>query len=66
VKVYAGADQCTALGNALAQALALGILKDKEELRQVMRDSFKLAAYSPQDSSAWDGKRKRYKELVGA
>ena len=63
VTVHAGADQCTALGNALIQALALGILKDKEEIRQVMRDSFAMTAYEPKDASAWANKRKRYKDL---
>ena len=63
VDVYAGADQCTALGNALGQALAVGILKDEQEIRQVMRDSFELAHYTPKDSAAWAEKRKRYAEL---
>ena len=66
VNVYAGADQCTALGNALGQALALGILKDKEEMRQVMRDSFEMAQYTPKDASAWAEKRKRYAALQNA
>ena len=34
VPVYAGADQCTALGNALCQAMALGILSGPAEIRE--------------------------------
>jgi rhamnulokinase len=63
--VYAGADQCTALGNALCQAVALGILKGKDEIRQVMRESFKPACYQPADSSVWEDKRAKYARLPG-
>jgi len=63
VPVYAGADQCTALGNALGQALALDILKSPGQIRQVMRESLRLATYEPKASSMWVQKRKRYQSL---
>ena len=63
--VRAGADQCTALGNALGQALALGILKNPDEIRQVMRASTEIATYEPQDQAAWQEKRERYAKLQG-
>ena len=61
--VLAGADQCTALGNALGQALALGILTDRGQIRQVMRDSSEIATYEPQDQTAWQDKRGQYGKL---
>jgi len=63
--VYAGPAQCTAVGNALAQALALGVLKDRQEIRQVMRDSFPQTHYEPQDDARWGDLRRRYADLVG-
>ena len=63
IPVLAGADQCTALGNALGQALALGILKDRDQIRQVMRDSSEIATYEPRDQSAWQDKREQYAKL---
>jgi len=66
VEVLAGADQCTALGNALGQALALGILKNRDEIRQVMRDSSQIAAYEPKDQPAWQAKREQYAKLQGS
>jgi rhamnulokinase len=66
VPVHAGADQCTALGNGLGQALALGILSDRDEIRQVMRESFEATTYEPREAAAWEEKRKRYAELVRA
>lgn len=61
--VYAGADQCTAMGNGLAQALALGVLKSREEIREVMRRSVEVKTYHPQDQELWEQKRKRYAEI---
>ena len=65
VPVHAGADQCTAMGNALGQALSLGILKDREDIRRVMRNSFETTTYEPQDQEAWSEKRKAYRRLCG-
>lgn len=61
--VLAGADQCTALGNALGQALAMGILTNPADIRHVMRRSTEMAAYEPQDQPRWAEKRQRYAEL---
>jgi sugar (pentulose or hexulose) kinase len=63
ITVHAGADQCTAMGNALTQALALGILKDKQEIRDVMRVSTETTLYHPADQDDWDKKRQQYAAL---
>ncbi|MFA6135329.1 MAG: FGGY-family carbohydrate kinase [Phycisphaerae bacterium] len=65
VSVFAGADQCTALGNALVQAVAVGALKDRSEIQQVMRDSFKLTEYRPRDKALWADKRAAYEKIRG-
>jgi rhamnulokinase len=65
VPVHAGAEQCTALGNALVQALALGIVKDRQEIRHIMRESFEVTRYDPAGGGDWADKRKRYTELQG-
>ncbi len=64
VPVAAGADQCTALGNALGQALALGILKSPDEIRQVMRASSPTTVYQPTNHAYWAAKRKQYAQVV--
>ncbi|MCK5173207.1 MAG: rhamnulokinase [Planctomycetes bacterium] len=58
--IHAGADQCTALGNALTQAVALGHLKDPQEIRTVMRNSFEMITYKPQNQAAWNEKKQQY------
>ena len=66
VVVHAGVDQCTAIGNALGQALALGILKSPAEIRQVVRNSFEVTPYAPQDPTAWEDNKARYRALKPA
>ena len=60
IPVQAGIDQCTALGNALGQALALGVLKDAQQIRDVMRGSFAPRLYEPRRGGRWDDLRARY------
>ena len=65
--VGAGADQCTAMGNALGQALAVGALDGPESIRHVMRQSFDLTPYAPcDDQPVWDRKRKHYRAIRSA
>jgi len=64
IPVYAGAQQCTSLGNALTQAYALDIIKEPGEIRRIMRNSFELTTYEPMDSSFWMDKLGQYKLLT--
>lgn len=63
IPVHAGVDQCTSLGNALTQAVALGRLTGPDQIRQIMRNSFQLTTYEPKDNAAWMEKLKQYKQL---
>ncbi len=63
IPVLAGIDQCTAVGNTLGQALALGIVKSPAEMRQLSGSAFDLARYEPRDRSAWEDKRARYDKI---
>jgi len=64
IPVYAGAQQCTSLGNALTQAYALGIIKQHDEIRRIMRNSFELITYEPINSAFWIDKLGQYKLLT--
>lgn len=61
--VHAGAEECTALGNALTQAVAMGVLKTPADVRQVMRNSTEMTTYQPRDPEAWAKKRLDYQNL---
>ncbi|MFP4215733.1 MAG: rhamnulokinase [Phycisphaerae bacterium] len=62
--VYAGADQCTSMGNALGQALAMGHLDSPQAIRDVMRNSVDVTHYTPQDADDWADRRDAYAKLV--
>jgi rhamnulokinase len=61
--IIAGPVECTAIGNVLIQALALGHLTSLASLRQVVRDSFPTARYEPQDVILWEEAYKRFQKL---
>jgi sugar (pentulose or hexulose) kinase len=62
--IYAGADQCTSMGNALGQALAMGHLDSPQAIRDVMRNSVEVTHYTPQDTEEWAARREAYAKLV--
>ena len=47
VPVIAGPDEAAVIGNVLAQAIALGDIKDLEQGREVIRNSFDISFFTP-------------------
>ena len=58
-KVVAGPIEATASGNLLIQAKATGQIKTLAELRKIVRNSFELKEYQPQEASLWDEQYKK-------
>ena len=52
-KVVTGPIEATASGNILMQAIATGQIKSLAEARRIVRNSFELKEYQPQDTSLW-------------
>ena len=61
--VLTGPVEATAIGNILIQAIALKHLKSLDELRQVVRDSFPIQTYEPQDTAVWQAAYERFEKL---
>lgn len=59
-RVVAGPIEATASGNVLMQAVATGRVKGIEEAREIVRQSFDLKEYHPQDTSVWAQKYEQY------
>lgn len=57
--VIAGPIEATAAGNILMQARATGQIKSLKELREIVRNSFELREYQPQDVKLWDEQYER-------
>ena len=58
--VYAGPSEATAIGNLLMQAKAAGLVSDKKEMRQIIRNSVELEVFSPEYSQVWDSNYQKY------
>jgi len=61
----AGPAEATAAGNALLQAIALGHLDSLDAARNVIRRSFGLETYRPEDGEEWAAARARFAKLTG-
>lgn len=63
--VITGPVEATAIGNLLAQAIALGLLANWDVARQVVIDSFPVKTFEPRPTYAgWDEARERLADLV--
>lgn len=60
-KVITGPVEGAAIGNLLGQAMALGAVKDLEDLRRVVRNSETVEEYTPNHHESWD---KAYEKLL--
>jgi rhamnulokinase len=52
--VYAGPTEATAIGNILIQAAAFGRIRSHNELREVVKNSFNIELYEPNNSLDWE------------
>ena len=64
IPVLAGPTECAALGNILVQAIALGHVGSHQAAREIVRNSFELKTFTPQDSAQWDAAAARFEKLL--
>ncbi|MFA5650293.1 MAG: rhamnulokinase [Proteiniphilum sp.] len=60
IPVVAGPSEATAMGNILLQAKAAGVVKEKEEMRQIVRNSADLESFKPAEMERWNSRYKQY------
>ena len=65
IPVVTGPTECAALGNILVQAIALGHVASHEAARAIVRNSFELKTFTPQEAEQWDAAAKRFEKLLG-
>ena len=61
-RVICGPIEATAAGNILLQAKATGQIESLAEARDIVRNSFELKEYQPQDVALWE---EQYKKNIG-
>ncbi len=63
-RVVAGPVEATATGNVMMQAVAAGQLASVAEAREVIRNSFHLEEYKPQNTAAWDDAYEKFLKIL--
>ncbi|MCM8818247.1 MAG: rhamnulokinase [Candidatus Omnitrophica bacterium] len=63
--VITGPSEATSIGNILVQAYAKREIKDLCQIREVIRNSFPLIVYRPENIDLWDENYEKYKKLKG-
>ena len=58
--VDAGPPEATTIGNILMQAIATGEIDTLQELRRIVRNSFKIKSFKPKNTSEWENSYKIY------
>jgi sugar (pentulose or hexulose) kinase len=62
--VIAGPVEATAIGNVLVQMVAMGELASMDDAGDVVRRSFPLTEYQPQDTVHWIEAYERFMRLL--
>ncbi|HUT92560.1 MAG TPA: rhamnulokinase family protein [Thermoguttaceae bacterium] len=63
-RVVAGPVEATATGNLMMQAVAAGDVGSIAQAREVIRNSFAVEEYDPQNTAAWDDAYQRFLAVV--
>jgi rhamnulokinase len=64
LRVTAGPIEATALGNLLIQAIAAGELSSLHELRAVIRRSYAIDEFVPQETVSWSEGKERFNKIT--
>jgi rhamnulokinase len=64
-RVVAGPIEATAIGNIMMQAVSAGAVSSIAEAREVIRNSFPVVEYHPQDCDPWDEAYQRFLAIIG-
>jgi rhamnulokinase len=59
-KVIAGPSEATAIGNILVQAQTAGLVNNKQEMRNMVAQSFDLKTFLPEDIQNWESHYAEY------
>ena len=63
-RVVAGPVEATSTGNAIIQLMALGKISNLTEARTIIRDSFPIKVYEPQDTDDWNAAYEKFKTIA--
>ncbi len=61
--VVAGPAEATSLGNIMIQAMARGRVRSLDEIRRILRNSFKFKEFVPENRPEWDSRYARFLDI---
>jgi rhamnulokinase len=64
IPVITSSDDSTVAGNILVQAMALGIVKNVAEIREISGRSFPSKTYQPINTEVWNDAFKQYLDII--
>jgi rhamnulokinase len=64
VRVVAGPEEATAVGNAMVQAMALGLIGSLADAKTMIRSAFAIREFTPRDRDTWEAAYTRYRAIV--
>ena len=64
MKVVAGPEEATAVGNAMVQAMGLGIIQKLSEAKAMIRAAFPIREFAPRDRDTWEKAYAKFRTFV--
>jgi rhamnulokinase len=64
-QVWAGPVEASAIGNLVVQYIALGQITDLKEAKAIIKRSFPLQTYEPQQQDSWEEAYASFRSLIG-
>jgi rhamnulokinase len=64
VKVVAGPEEATAVGNAMVQAMGLGVIRRLPDARAMIQAAFPIKEFTPKESETWEKAYAHYRTVV--
>jgi sugar (pentulose or hexulose) kinase len=64
VKVVAGPEEATAVGNAMVQALGLGVIGKLSEAKSMIRAAFPIREFAPRERETWEKAYTKFRTFV--
>jgi rhamnulokinase len=62
--VWAGPQEAAAIGNVLMQYIVLGYIENIQRARQIVRNSFPITTYQPENTASWDKAYEAYCQVT--
>ncbi len=63
-KVMAGPVEATAIGNIMVQSMGAGFYSSLGEIRKVIKNSFNIKEYLPQNEDSWNTAYDRFRKII--